>query len=266
MATASNSSDRDKPDRGGGQLGTEPTVPAFRWTVIVPVVLIAAIILLVGLPLGAVLIMNSSGCCLANAEESAITFWSSMIAGFLTLFGMIVTGVFIITAFRVEATARAQAQIAARDEVWTYIKNYRKKLYNDLCALKSLVEEVRVKVEELGEKAKEEFAKAEDDVKARQKEANAAIVDARDATTNAASQAQEEVAEALEATTKAADAAQDAIGKAVQGVRDQHDEAIRAIDSARQEAEDAARAVRERADRPTDGPTPPQGDDPEETR
>lgn len=99
--------------------------PKINWIVIVPVTLISAVVLLVGLPLGAVLIVNYSGCCLANGTEQVVTFWAAMIAGFLALFGMVVTGVFVITAFRVDATARAKAQLSAREEVWTYIEQYR---------------------------------------------------------------------------------------------------------------------------------------------
>ena len=58
-----------------------------------------------GLPLGAVFIVNSSGCCFANGPEGVVTFWAALTAGFLALFGMLITGVFIITAFKVDDKA-----------------------------------------------------------------------------------------------------------------------------------------------------------------
>jgi len=259
MTTVSKAPASVLPDSGGEQPGSTVQEDwALRWTVIVPVVLIAAVVLLVGLPLGAVWIMNSSGCCLAmaNSPENVITFWASMTAAFLTLFAMIITGVFIITSFRVDATARATARVEAQNEVWTYIEHYRNKLYNDLRALESLVEEVK----ERGEYAKQAFAKAEEEVEARQKEASNAIDD----TTNAARQAQEAIAGVLNETTNAANETQATISQAGQEVQRQRDETIRAMDGARQEAEAAARELRERADRAAEGPTQTEGDAPEQ--
>ena len=246
---------------------------------IVPVVLIAAIVLLVGLPLGTVWIMNSSDCCLASDPESAVSFWASMVGGFLALFGMIITGVFIITAFRVDATARDKAQVAAQEEVWKYIDHYEERLAQDLMDLKVLAKEMLVEVKISGENAKKDIeaqrkeassaiVAARDatiaDIEAQQREASRAIVAARDATTNAASQAQGGIAKALNETTSAATEAQEAVGRAGQEVDRQRDEAIRAIDGARQEVEAAAKEVRERADRGVEGPTPTEGDDPEQ--
>lgn len=231
--------------------------------IIAPFVLIAAVVLLVGLPLGAVMIMNSSGCCLADSPEHAITFWASMVAGFLALFGMIITAVFIITAFRVDATARATARLEAQNEVWFYVKHYRKRLYKDLRSLHSLVGEVRVEVERLSEEAKLAFAEAQEDVETRQSEADSAILTAQEETTSAASQAREAIAGALNETTSAANEAQAAIGRAEQEVQRRRNDTIQAIEDARQEAEDAARTVRELAERAAEDPTRTEGDDPE---
>ena len=263
MTTASNPSASGTPAgahrQSGTNSGSEDRV--LRWNVIVPLVLIAAVVLLLGLPLGAVFIMNSS-CCLADGPENVVTFWASMTAGFLALFGMIITAVFIITAFRVDATAQAKAQVVAQEAVWNYLKNEQAELVKDLECLKALMK----KVKECGESAQLALTKAKDDVEMQQKDANSAITAAEGATTNAAREAQEAVAKALEETTSAAKGAQEAIGKALQEVQGQHDEAIRAIGEAQQEAEDAARAVRERADQSAEGPTPPERDGPEETR
>ena len=256
------------------------------WTlmvfIIVPIVAAAAVILLVGLPLGTVWIMNSSNCCLADGPENMLTFWASMMAGFLALFGMVVTAVFIITAFRIDATARDKAQIAARDEVWTYIRNYRKKLNEDLCNLESLVGELTEDVKKCAGEAKDAFseaqkdvekeqraaitaiAKALEDVQAQQREASTAILGARDATTNAATQAQEGIAKALEDVETRQRDASSTIVAARDATTDAASQAQEAINRARQEAEAAAREMRERADRGPEGPTP-AGDDPDQT-
>ena len=282
------------PTSGGRQSDSKSTPPeeySPRWNVIVPVVLIAAILLLVGLPLGAVYIMNLS-CCLTAGPENVVTFWAAMTAGFLTLFGMIITGVFIITALRVDATARATAQVEAQNEVWTYVDRYEERLAQDLSKLKTFAKETAEKVTECGENAKQDIearrkrasdaivaaqnamtdaareaqaaiARALEDVETQQEEASSAIAAARDATSNAASQAQEGIATALEETASAATEAQEAMGRAAQEVDRQHDEAIRAIADARQRAEVAAREVRERADRGIEGTPPTEEDEPD---
>lgn len=261
-----------------------------NWKVLVPVVLISAVVLLVCLPVGALLIVNNTGCCLANSPENVITFWASMIAGFLALFAMIITGVFIITAFRVEATARAEAQIAAGEEVWKYIENYREKLYADLRELADLAP----KVINTSQDAMQAMARAQEDVEARQHEAINAIAQAQSETASAADEAQRTIGGKQEETIDAARQAQEAIGGAVdettrlvgeaqrtigeardqttnaaneaqgvivgarQDVERQRTDAISAIDSAREEVEAAAQAARDRLDRAGDAP---QGED-----
>ena len=265
MTTSSNPSAGGTSGSTGGRSDTKSTEKADRksWWIFmiitVPLVLIAAVVLLVGLPLGTVMIMNSSDCCLTNSPDNAITFWASMIAGFLALFGMIITAVFIITAFRVDATAQAKAQVIAQNAVWKYLQNEQAELAKNLECVKALVK----KVKKCGENAQKAFADAQKDVETRRTEANSAILAAQHETTNAASQAQEAIANALNETTSAANEAQEAIGRAEQEVQRLRDDAIQAIGDARQEADDAARVVRELAERAAEDPTRTEGDDPE---
>ena len=235
------------------QQGENSNPPEYRpnWKVIVPIVLISAVVLLVCLPVCALLIVNSTGCCLANGPEKMITFWASMIAGFLALFGMLVTGVFVITSLRVEATARAMAQLEAREEMWKYIKRYHAELIENL-------ETLSREVTEGGEDAKSAIANATAEVKAEQDQASAAIIRVRNETTNAADEAQREIGGARAQTTAAANETQAAIRNAGQEVERQRDETNQAIDSARQEVETAARTARDRIDRAGE---PPQGGD-----
>ena len=252
--------------------------PRTNWTVIVPIALISAVVLLVGLPVGAVMIINNTSCCLAIGPEKLITFWASMIAGFLALFGMVVTGVFVITAFRVDATARAKAQLAARDEVWNYVRNYDEKLANELAALLPIVEE-------RAEQAKRTIDNAKKEVEAQQGDASTAIAGARSETTsaadgarraisvardeatdaarrareaiggveaetgNAAVEAQRAIAEGRNQTIDAANGAQEAIVALRHEVERQRTEAIPAIDNAQQEVEAAAQEARDRIGR-----------------
>ena len=106
-ASSKNTSQNTDSEKQGG------AVKEISWRVIVPIALIGAVLLLVVLPIGAVWIVNNSGCCPTSGTENLITFWASMTAGFLALFGMLITGVFVLTAFRVNAQAETEAREAA---------------------------------------------------------------------------------------------------------------------------------------------------------
>lgn len=124
-AVAQNGADAEQRSGGeSGQVGGADRMNPIQWHVIVPIILIGAVVLLFGLPIGAVWVVNSSGCCLANGTESLVTFWASLSAGFLALFGMVVTGVFIVTAFRVNAEARAEARTSAQKEAEKVARTY----------------------------------------------------------------------------------------------------------------------------------------------
>lgn len=195
------------------------------WISIALVVLICAVVLLVGLPLGAVWLVNNSGCCLAEGPENVITFWSSMIAGFLALFGMVVTGVFIITAFRTDSTARAEAQTVADKAARTFLKRHKESMFKRMETATACVE-----------------ARSEETIKKileQQAQTGKAITAAEDETTTEARRAQATIANAIET------------------VESERDGAIPAIKLAREEAEAAAKEVREIADRAKKGPDQP---------
>ena len=265
---------------------------AILWAIVAPAVLIAAVVLLVGLPLGAVWIMNMSGCCLTGGSERVITFWASMIAGFLTLFGMLVTGVFVLTAFKNKAEAQSEARqvahevskAAAHQAAQTFLKERKGELFQELHEAADEVAQQAAKIKDLRNKATEleknvsalteATSKAQGAIDAAWEvtsnaanaaqgaigEAQEAIGEAREATSNAASTAQEAIGEAREATSNAASAAQEAIGEAREATSDAASAAQEAIGRARQDAEDAARAVREFSDRATGGTPQPEGD------
>ncbi len=138
--TSADSSPSKQGTSSSGSANTKETtgagLPPINWKVVVPIVLIGAVILLLGLPLGAVWIMSTSSCCFAEGGASTLTFWAASVAGFLTLFGMLITGAYIITAFRVDATARVVANDAARTAadkaVTTYLKRYKKHLFEEV--------------------------------------------------------------------------------------------------------------------------------------
>ena len=202
--------------------------PDIPWRVIVPIVLIGAVVLLMGLPLGAVWIVNNSGCCFANGPENVATFWASLIAGFLALFGMLITGVFIITAFRTTTMAQSEARQVARKEVKDYLERSAGELLKEL-------EETVATVQESGQKAEQAITEAQQGIETQRQTASNAITNAQDEVTTAAGEAGRE------------------IGQAREGIEKQREAASGAITSAQVEVEAAAKEARERIDQATEG-------------
>lgn len=251
------------PARRGGV----PIPPDYKpnWKVIVPIVLISAVVLLVCLPVCALLIVNSSGCCLANGPEKIITFWASMIAGFLALFGMLVTGVFVITSLRVEATAQVQArseaqkmavkvsQDEARRITVTFLQEHKGEMFETLERASDDVAQVNARVSGV----KEDVEKFKGEVTAMQgeaAEARTAFEEARRQTTNLVSETEQAINRARAHIATVANEAQGAIDGASQQVAEQRDDAIGAISDAREAVETAANEARDRINRAGDSP------------
>ena len=219
------------------------------------VVIVAAVVLLLGLPLGAVWIMNTSNCCFAEGAENTITFWAALIAGFLALFGMLITGVFIITAFKVDASARVVAEDVSRraadEAVDTYLRRYKAMLFEE-------IEKMKMCVEKHAEGAKQAITEAQRTVETLRDAASSAITSARDATTEAAAAAEREIGDADRRVEAQRDDATAAIDIARDDVEDLRGEAVGAIGKAREEVESAASAAQERINRATRDLSPPE--------
>lgn len=226
------------------------------------VVLIGALLLLVGLPVGAVWIANSSGCCFAGGPENVITFWASMIAGFLTLFGMVVTGVFILTAFKTKEIAEAEAgraatkvakkeaRVVAKDEAAivgreaaqetasaeaaAYLQRHKGEIFEKL---EATVKEVAQRASERSQEIDDVVAEIKREMASIQREATEAMAAAREATAAAANEAQEAMSAARGQTTNAANEAQEAIDRARERIVTAANEARGAMEGASQDVE-----------------------------
>lgn len=278
-ANASNqntSSNTDSENKGGG-------AQKIPWHVVVPSVVVGAVLLLVGLPIGAVWIVNNTGCCHAGGPDGMITFWAAMIAGFLTLFGMVVTGVFVLTAFKTEANARAEA----KDEAEKLVQTVADKAADTVKQAVTKAESVaQVQAQAAAETAARDAAKsvaheatqafimrhkeeqlqkmeqAVDDVAQHAAKVTLEIdqvgMEVKGEMTMAQSEAMGAIAAARDATTAAAGEAQRQIGSLRQDVERQRDETKQAITNAQDEVNAAARTARERIDRAAG--SPPQGE------
>lgn len=255
---------------------------------LVSVVLIAAVVLLVGLPIGTVLIVNLSGCCLTSGPEHIITFWASMIAGFLTLFGMVITGVFVLTAFKTEAnaanearkearkTAKKAANEVAREVAWgvamstkdhavkeareaaedvargtarLYLRDHRAELISEL-------DKMEVDVKGVAGEVKDEMRKVTGSVRELAEDAQRQIGSAREDVGRLGDEAKEAIDRAQQEASIAAETAHQQIDSAKQVVENKRDEVIDAIGQAQQEVD----AARQRFDRTAGDPPEEEGD------
>lgn len=100
--------------------GKFPFLPVFICFAII------APIMLVGLPLGALLIVHNSECCTNESVASFFTFWGSVLGGMLALFGILIAAVFVITALRIDKSAKVEAQTAATKAVGLFMLKYKR--------------------------------------------------------------------------------------------------------------------------------------------
>ena len=89
---------------------------------------VAAPIMLVGLPSAALAIVHLSDCCTNQSLTSFLTFWGSLFAGMVALFGTLIAAVFVISAFRIDKSARVEARVAAEVVVGDFILKHGREL------------------------------------------------------------------------------------------------------------------------------------------
>lgn len=108
------------------------------------VVIIAILALLVGLPAASMLVTKN----ITGSLGGAVSFWGASFAAFISLSVVIISGVFVITAFKVESSAKYEAHNAAIEG----IKEAKEKMEKELKAVEKELEEAK-------EKAKKELEK-----------------------------------------------------------------------------------------------------------
>ena len=266
MTTAGSQASNDDKD---SQQGEHPITP--RWSIIVPVAIVAAVVLLVGLPLGALGIVHYSGCCFSDGPEDVVTFWAALTAGFLALFGGLITAVFIITAFRIDTTAKMEARLQADRALDTYLKRYKKKAFDQIEGFVGEVDRCR-------SEAKKNIEGHEKAIEQRRDRANEAInglqqeVQQRwDAASKTIEETQKKVAEEADTASQSfttlqndvanrASAARQSITDVREGVEGHRDEAVRTINGAVESVEAAARDARARIEQAERRP-PTEGDE-----
>ena len=218
---------------------------------------VAAIIMLVGLPLGALLVTQGSDCCHPDTLPDLITFWGAVLAAMLTLFGLLISGIYIFTAFKIDIGAKKAARDqaletaermlpeAVNEAAKEFYKKYRSSALKDF---EDVMEEhtqsigtrsksVKEALNAAEREAKEALALAESsksDMKKAVEEFNRAAAEGREEMTGQASRIRE-LAIASEAN----------INNAVDGVKRAAQNAHDAADAAQRSAQEAKNAADE---------------------
>ena len=189
---------------------------------------IAAPITLVGLPLGALWVAHEFGCCTTNSIEQLISFWGSVLGGMLALFGMLITAVFVISAFRIDKSAKAEAGVAAAEYAGKFFVEYK-------C-------EVMRKIDEEMDKATKSIDAASTDT---QTAKDAAIVDINAAKSAAESTSRDAISAIVEVRENVAGKGKEATEAIDQAARDFDGRKVAAIEQIDAQVAEVERAAAE---------------------
>lgn len=210
-------------------LGEFPVAPVFY------AFAIGAPIMLVGLPLGALTIVHLSGCCTNQSIGDLISFWGSVFGGMLALFGTLITAVFVISAFRIDKSAKAEAAAAAAESVGEFIVKNETQLLRRidewLGSVESRAADIVAKMETARSKAVERIDAEMATVEDASREAVARMSEVRDNVAQRGRQTADVMDEAASDVADAKAAAVDRIGMEVAEVERVAEEAKAKIDA-----------------------------------
>ena len=171
----------------------------FRFAIIAP-------IMLLGLPLGALAIVHLTGCCANESVVSFFTFWGSVLAAMLALFGMLIAAVFVITALRIDKNAKIEARAAAVDAVQKFLLMYKREFLKQIDKWSRQVKSKKKDAIECIETAKQA-------TELKRQDATSAIDKARKETDEEAKQAKEAMTQAARDVETEKDTAVGRIGE-----------------------------------------------------
>ena len=111
----------------------EPTVRETpKYTTVMAWAVCVGLLTLVVLPLGSLWISSNYFCCFDNDSlQNQLTFWAAMLGGFLALFGIVISGLFVVFALRIDYGAKLEASRHAVKAAIEFIKIDHKKLLKD---------------------------------------------------------------------------------------------------------------------------------------
>ena len=123
-----------------------------------------ALLTLVALPLGSVWISSNSVCCFDNnALSDQLTFWAAMLGGFIALFGIVISGLFVVFALRIDRGATMEASRHAVRAAIEFIESnppslfgkFKEKTDKFASLVKEKEEKIKKKADEMEESLKD---------------------------------------------------------------------------------------------------------------
>ena len=215
---------------------------------------IIAPIMLVGLPLGALGIVHYTKCCTNESVASFFTFWGSVLGGMLALFGILIAAVFVITALRIDKSAKVEAQTAAVKAVGQFMLKYKREFLKQtdrwLRKLRKVKDKAVASIETAREAAESNIETAKLAAESRSKAAIAEIEKAQGGVDKKAQQATEAMDQAVRGVENEKTAAVERIGAKVaefeRSVGQTVEEARARVDAAVADVERAAAEARAR--------------------
>ena len=103
-----------------------------KYTTVMAWAVCVGLLTLVALPLGSLWISSNYFCCFDNDSlQNQLTFWAAMLGGFLALFGIVISGLFVVFALRIDYGAKLEASRHAVKAAIEFIKIDHKKLLTD---------------------------------------------------------------------------------------------------------------------------------------
>lgn len=137
-----------------------------------------ALLTLVALPLGSLWISSNSFCCFDDDSlSSQLTFWAAMLGGFIALFGIVISGLFVVFAFRIDYGATLEASRHAVKAAIEFLEfdpdKILKKFTGRIGEFSSLVKEKEEKIKEKADKMEESLKDIQERLNQAKKEADA---------------------------------------------------------------------------------------------
>lgn len=144
-------------------LGKLPKQKPLNYFVVVASILAVGVVTLIALPLGAVSIVSSSGCCFTDSASDLLTFWAAILGGFIAFFGMVISGLFVVFAFRIDNAAKSETIKAVHELLGAYletnskavVKNFRRMVKGSKAGIKSFVEKKKQEIAKTASEAQD---------------------------------------------------------------------------------------------------------------
>ncbi len=229
----------------------------FNYPAFITAIISFGILVLVALPLGAVWISSNSDCCFNYSVSDQLTFWAAMLGGFLAFFGIIISGIFVVFAFRIDHGAKNESVKFAMDAVIQFLNANPKRT---IAEFRDIIEKIYRDFDSCAKATKEDICKKKSEIDDAMKKINESINEFKSKLKELNAEADEiEKSHLPELKTKLAQAKQDIdkeIPQIVAGMQASSEAAIERIDklvaSVEQASEAALRRLQPPGNRETD--------------